>query len=375
MSKGEVYWESMKKLQVVYRGRKPVKVSTIVDENGCTLTNHSDVCARWQHHFLNVLNVPSNFQEDVVNSMIQLPVRDHLDGVPGCREVQSALNCLKCRKAAGESGILPELLLCGGSIIIDKLVELFELVWRDGCVVGDWCNALIVPIPKKGNLTLCDNWRGISLLDVVGKVLGRIVQDRLRVVAEDVLPDSQCGFRADRGCIDMIFVARQLVEKAREHQSDLFVLFIDLKKAYDSVPRPALWGVLENLGVPSTLVSIIRSFHEGMSAKVIVGQTFTEPIGVCNGLRQGCTMAPVLFSLYFGAVVDDWRSKCLTAGVEFRHKLGRKLVGDRSAKSRLLLDVITESQVADDAALYATSEESWLSHLWMLQVVGVLRLV
>jgi len=158
--------------------------------------------------------------------MMQLPVRDHLSGVPSCREVQSALSHLKCRKAAGESGVLPELLLCGGSIIIDKLVELFDLVWRDGCVVGNCCN---VPIPKKGNLTLCDNWRGISLLDVVGKVLGRIVKDRLRVVAEDVLPYSQCGFRAGRGCIDMIFVARQLIEKAREHQSDLFVLFVDLK--------------------------------------------------------------------------------------------------------------------------------------------------
>jgi len=106
----------------------------------------------------------------------------------------------------------------------------------------------------------------------------------------------------------MIFVVRQLVEKAREHQSDLFVISVDLKKAYDSVPRPALWRVLEKLGVPSTLVSIIQSFHEGMSTMVIVGQTFTEPIGVCNGLCQGCTMAPVLFSLYFGAVVDDWRS-------------------------------------------------------------------
>jgi len=65
-----------------------------------------------------------------------------------------------------------------------------------------------VPIPKKGSLKVCDNWRGISLLDVVGKVLGRVIQDKLKMIAEDVLPDSQCGFRTGRGCIDMIFVAR-----------------------------------------------------------------------------------------------------------------------------------------------------------------------
>ena len=69
------------------------------------------------------------------------------------------------------SGILPELLMSGGPVIVDKLVELFALVWRVGCVVRDWCNTLIVPVPKKGTIKSCDNWREISLLDVVGKVM------------------------------------------------------------------------------------------------------------------------------------------------------------------------------------------------------------
>ena len=90
----------------------------------------------------------------------------------------------------------------------------------------------------------CDNWRGISLLDVVGKVFARIIQNRLQAIAEDILPESQCGFRRGRGCTDMVFVARQLV---REHNDTLYILFVDLKKAYDSVPRPALWNVLECL--------------------------------------------------------------------------------------------------------------------------------
>ena len=78
-------------------------------------------------------------------------------------------------------------------------------------IVRDWCNALIVPIPKKGNPKVCDNWRGISQLDVVGKMLGRVVQDRFKSITEDILSDSQCGFRVGRGCTDMIFVVRQLV--------------------------------------------------------------------------------------------------------------------------------------------------------------------
>ena len=104
-----------------------------------------------------------------MNSVLQLPIRGHLDVVPSYGEIQSALGCLKCHEAAGESAVLPELLISGGPVIVDKLVELFALVWRDGCVVRDWCNALFVPVPKKGNLKLCDNKRGSSLLDVVGK--------------------------------------------------------------------------------------------------------------------------------------------------------------------------------------------------------------
>ena len=137
ISKGNVQWECMKKLQVAYHGCKPLQINTILDKNGNTLSNLSDVCARWKRHFLNVLNVPSNFQEDYVNSVLQLPVRSHLD-VPSYGEIQSALGCLKCRKAAGQSGILPELLMSGGPVIGDKLVELLALVRRDGCVVRGW---------------------------------------------------------------------------------------------------------------------------------------------------------------------------------------------------------------------------------------------
>ena len=73
-----------------------------------------------------------------------------------------------------------------------------------------------------------------------GKLFSNIIQQRLQTVAEKVLPDSQCGFRSGRGCIDIIFCASKLVEKAIEHHTRIYLLFIDLRKAYDSVPREAL---------------------------------------------------------------------------------------------------------------------------------------
>ena len=144
---------------------------------------------------------------------------------------------------------------------MSSLLKLTEDGWRRGEVPSDWCDAVLIPLPKKGDLSHCDNWRGISLLDVVGKVVARVLQERLQKLAEDQLPESQCGFKKGRGCTDMIFTVRQLVEKSWEHTAKTFFIFIDLRKANDSVPREALWVTLEKLGVPDEVVKLIASLH------------------------------------------------------------------------------------------------------------------
>ena len=85
---------------------------------------------------------------------------------------------------------------------------------------------------------------------------------------------------------------------------------------------------------------------------------FFDSFQVRNGLRQGCTLAPTLFNIYFSAVVKSWRDDCEEAGVDVLFKHGRKLVGDRTAKSRLSVTRVHESQFADDAALYTTSRDT-----------------
>ena len=144
-----------------------------------------------------------------------------------CRK---ALGKLKNGKAADKSTILPEMLKAGKKDegFVSMLTDLVNAAWEERRVPQDWVDAILVPIPKKGNLHSCDNWRGIALLDVVGKLVGKIVQSRLQVLAERELPESQCGFRQGRACTEMIFMVRQLAEKAIEHQSKLFLVLVDL---------------------------------------------------------------------------------------------------------------------------------------------------
>ena len=106
----------------------------------------------------------------------------------------------------------------------------------------------------------------------------------------------------------MMLCVCQLVEKAIEHNTKVFLLFVDLHEAYDSVPRAALWCALRMYGAPDVVIKLVRSLHDGMSATVTVGGGKSEPFSVWNGLCQGCTITLTLFILYFGLVIERWLS-------------------------------------------------------------------
>ena len=119
---------------------------------------------------------------------------------------------------------------------------------------------IVVPLHKKGAYDVCDNFRGIALLSVPGKVFCRVIQNRLKEKANRALRENQCGFRKGRGCTDHLFSLRILMEKAREFHSPLYMCFVDLKKAYDSVNRKALWSVLQKrYHFPTKVVRILEA--------------------------------------------------------------------------------------------------------------------
>ena len=132
----------------------------------CTVKDK--ILERWREHFESVLNTISTFNEEVVSKQVQLPLREHMSEPPTEKEIMEAIDHVKRNKAGGSSGIL--LKTCGANII-EYIKDLFETVWHEG-VPQEWKDATLIPIPKKGDLSQCDNWRGISLLDVFGESLG-----------------------------------------------------------------------------------------------------------------------------------------------------------------------------------------------------------
>ena len=113
-----------------------------------------------------------------------------------------------------------------------------------------------------------------------------------------LLPESQCGFRNDRGTTDTVFTARQIQGKCQKQNVNLYMTFVDLTKAFDTVSREGLWKIMAKFGCPPKFIAMVRQLHDGVIARVQNDGEFSYPFPVINGVKQGCVLASTLFSMF-----------------------------------------------------------------------------
>ena len=156
----------------------------------------------------------------------------------------------------------------------------------------------------------------------------------------------------------MILTARQQQEKCQEQNVDLYMTFVDLTKAFDTVRRDGFWKIMAKSGCPPRYIAMVRQFHDGMQARVQNDGQYTEPFPVTNGVKQGCVMAPTLFSMMFSAMFTD-AFQDVDAGFPIRYRFDGKLLNLRrlQAKSKVQQDVVDKLLYTDDLAENAKLEE------------------
>lgn len=346
-------------LKEIY-GPTPCGSSPLLSADGSTLfTDKDKILGRWAEHFKSVLNRPSTINDEAIDRLPQITVNEEMDELPTLEEIEKAIRLLSTGKAPGSDSIPAEIYKEGGRTLTEKLHQLFHLIWQEEVLPQDFKDASIIHLYKrKGNRQACDNHRGISLLSIAGKVLARVLLNRLIVHLEkDLLPESQCGFRKNRGTIDMVFAARQLQEKCQEQNVDLYSTYVDLTKAFDTVSREGLWRIMAKYGCPRKFIAITRQFHDGMLARVLDSGETSDPFEVTNGVKQGCVLAPTLFSLMFSAMLTDaFRDADVGIGIRYRFDGSIFNLRRLKAKSKVTTDTINDFLFADDCALNATSE-------------------
>ena len=181
---------------------------------------------------------------------------------PTMQELTDAIRLLANEKAVGPDGVsiaLFKIILNDDPALRRRLLGVVIRIWKGVEVPQQWKYAIIMVLHEKKDRTECSNYRGISLVAHAGRILLKIIARRLSEYCERVgiLTGEQIGFRPNRSTTDMIFMIRRLQELARKKRIPLYVCFIDLTKAYDSVDRTLLWTVLARFEVPQKMISVM----------------------------------------------------------------------------------------------------------------------
>ena len=194
-------------------------------------------------------------------------------------------------------------------------------------------------MPKKGDLSHCTNYRGISLSQIASKIYNRLILNRIRPVIDKLLCPSQNGFRLGIFISSHLLALRKIIKELRNHKKEAVITFIDFKKAFDSIDMSKMLKILVAYGIPSEIVNAIRVIYETTPALQVTPEGNTDIFQVDTGVLQGDQLAPFLFII------------CLDYTLSISIFPSDKLTLKRKGSLRVPPEKLAELAFADDIAL------------------------
>ena len=145
-----------------------------------------------------------------------------------------------------------------------------------------------------------------------------IILNRISKTVNTKLRENQCGFRANRSCIDQVFTLRNILEQAYEWRQPIIINFIDFEKAFDSIDHDSLWQIIEIYGIPKKIINIVKEMYTHAQCMIKMENTLTQNFNIPTGVRQGCVLSPLLFNLAMNFVLRN--TKKLNNGINWRNE-------------------------------------------------------
>ncbi|KAH7978414.1 hypothetical protein HPB49_005476 [Dermacentor silvarum] len=217
-------------------------------------------------------------------------------------ELKRRISDLKNQKATGPDDIPNEFLKALKTKARETLRQYFNNILESGQIPPAWKEAKVTLIHKgKGKpLEQLNAYRPISIISNVQKLFSAILNRRLQKLCEsnNIFPESQNGFRPNRRTSDHIFTLTQALEMKNKEKSTLYLAFLDMEKAYDSVPHSRLWQKLQGIGLESKGIDLLKDLYTGCTAVYRLNELRSKKVQQKIGLKQGCPLSPTLFNVY-----------------------------------------------------------------------------
>lgn len=305
-------------------GRRDASNVLIDPESGRLIAEPQHRLALWARHYRQLSEDPTGHSRDPRYWEQQFPERHEVEVLPRMNELieweelNSALIHLKNWKAPGLDGIPAEVLKTAISDATEQdpmtpntglgkvLLRLANRVLSEGVIPARWKTAAVVSVPKKGDLRVMDNYRGISLLPVVLKLITVVVIRRVErgLESRGWFRREQAGFRSLEECVGQATALYETLQRRRHAGLATYVAFIDLRKAYDTVPHWAMLRKLWLAGVRGRVFEFMRNLYEDVHMVVRTPHGHSTPVQLLRGVRQGCPGSPTEFNIFVNDILD-----------------------------------------------------------------------
>lgn len=285
------------------------RVTMVRNKGGILSQSKTDVLQNWTEYCGELYqdndngNGDENKAREALNKICP-PINNESNGIL-YSEVEDAINKLKKNKSPGVDGITAEMLQAGGENLKHKIYVLCTRAWDEETIPEQWGRSILIPIPKKGDLTQCSNYRTISLINHTGKVLLMVLLNRLKHHLEPYLSEEQAGFRKDRSTVQQILILRLLAEKAKRSGTKIYNCFVDFQKAFDTIKHKIIWMVLKSYGVDNKVITLLQQIYGKSRSAVRIGTDIGEWFQSSVGTRQGDPLSPLLFVAYLERIMDQ----------------------------------------------------------------------
>ena len=241
------------------------------------------------------------------------------DGAFSAEELDAVIKAMPSHKSADAEDIAGELIKYGGSALHGLLLEMINRCWLSERTPTSWGQGVIVNLFKDGNPNDPGNYRGITLISIIRKLFSNML--RKRIEKGVALHESQAAFREGRSCVDHIYTLSQIVHASGMCKRQLFALFLDIKKAYDTVWRAGLFYKLKAKGVKGRAWRVLYDLFGKTQSKVRVSGTLSSPFDLLVGVGQGDPLSTLLFDIFIDDLLESLHVECGGNGVTLSEAL------------------------------------------------------